>query len=137
MARRVSIAHQHDDRQQVKGFILLRWNINVNFSFFDRSLVDPVKSKDESYIQRSIRNEMHGRSVIVVLIGDKTHTSRWVAWEIEENVGRGNGLLGIKIKGKSGAKTPTLLTTYAAEVLTWQPSEFEDVIERAAVAASP
>jgi len=135
VARHVFIAHQHDDRQQVKGFILLRWNININFSFFDRSLVDPVKSKDESYIRRSIRNKMQGTSVTVVLTGDKTHPSRWVGWEIEESVGRGNGLLGIKIKGKSGAKTPALLRTYGAEVLTWQPSEFEDAIERAAVAA--
>jgi hypothetical protein len=113
----------------------LRWNINVDFSFFDRSLVDPVKSKDEAYIRRSIRNQMHGTSVTVVLIGDKTHTSRWVDWEIEESVGRGNGLLGIKLKGKSESMTPALLRTYEAEILTWQPSEFEDAIERAAVAA--
>jgi hypothetical protein len=80
-------------------------------------------------------DEMHDTSVTVVLIGDKTHTSRWVDWEIEESVGRGNGLLGIKLKGKSGARTPALLRTYRAEVLIWQPSQFEDVIERAAVAA--
>jgi hypothetical protein len=114
---------------------LLRWNINVDFSFFDRSLVDPIMSRDEAYIRRSIRNQMQGTSVTVVLIGDKTHTSRWVDWEIEESVGRGNGLLGIKLKGKSGARTPALLRTYRAEVLIWQPSQFEDVIERAAVAA--
>ncbi len=135
MARRVFIAHQHNDRQQVKGFILLRWNINVNFTFFDRSLVDPVNSNNETYIRRSIRNQMNGTSVTVVLIGDKTHNSKWVDWEIEESKGRGNGLLGIKLKGKSNTTTPALLRTYGAEVLTWQPSEFEAAVERAAVAA--
>lgn len=135
MVRRIFIAHQHNDRQQVKGFILLRWNTNVDFSFFDRSLVDPVKSNNEAYIRRCIRDQMHGTSVTVVLIGDKTHESRWVDWEIEESDDRGNGLLGIKLKGKSGAKAPSLLRTYGAEVLTWQLGEFEDAIERAAIAA--
>lgn len=135
MARRIFIAHQHGDRQQVKGFILLRWNINVNFSFFDRSLVDPLDSENETYIRRRIREEMHGSSVTVVLIGEKTNQSKWVNWEIEQSANRGNGLLGIKLKGKSGSKTPSLLRTNGAEVLTWQPDEFEGAIERAAVAA--
>jgi hypothetical protein len=135
MARRVFIAHQHNDRQQVRGFILLQWNMNVDFSFFDRSLVDPVKSNDETYIRKRIREEMHGTSVTAVLIGGKTHQSDWVAWEIEESAGRGNGLLGIKLKGQGGSKTPPLLRTFGAEVLTWQPIEFESAIERAAVAA--
>ncbi len=135
MARRVFIAHQHNDRQQVRGFILLRWNINVDFAFFDRSLVDPVNSNNEAYIRRSIRDKMHGTSATVVLIGDKTHSSKWVDWEIEESKGRRNGLLGIKLKGQSNAITPSLLRTYGAEVLTWQPSEFEAAVERAAVAA--
>lgn len=135
MARFVFLAHQHEDRDQVKGFMLLRWNKNVNFSFFDRSLVDPVKSKDEAYIRKCIRDEMLGTSVTVVLIGHKTYRSTWVDWEIEESVKRGNGLLGIKLKGKSDATSPSLLRTYGARIFTWQPDEFEDAIERAAKAA--
>lgn len=134
MARHVFLAHQHDDQQQVRGFILLRWNINVDFSYFDRSLVDPVDSNNEDYIRRSIRDKMRGSSVSVVLIGDKTHSSKWVDWEIEESKGRGNGLLGIKLKGKGNATTPSLLRTHGAEVFTWQPNEFEAAVERAAVA---
>lgn len=135
MARFVFLAHQHDDRSQVRGFILLRWNINVNFYFFDRSLVDPVNSTDEAYIRRCIRDQMYGTSVTVVLIGNKTYQSQWVAWEIEESVDKGNGLVGVKLKGKNSATVPSFLRIYGAEVITWRPDEFEDAIERAATAA--
>jgi hypothetical protein len=57
--RRMFIAHQHDDLGQARGFILLRWNINVGFTFFGRSLVDPVQSNDQSYIRRSVQGRVH------------------------------------------------------------------------------
>ncbi|MHC4198133.1 MAG: TIR domain-containing protein, partial [Planctomycetota bacterium] len=129
MARFVPIAHYSADREQVNGFRLLRWNINVNFTFFDRSLLSRVDSEDEAYIRRCIRDEMHGTSVTVVLIGNKTHISKWVRWEIEESDDQNNGLLGIKLKGKSTAITPSLLREYDAEILTWQPEKFKDAIE--------
>jgi len=132
MARRIFIAHTGKDKNQVRGFILLKWNTNVEFTFFDRSLVDRVKSDDPNYIRKCIRDKMHGTSVTVVLIGDNTHKSQWVAWEIKESVERGNGLLGIKLKGKSNAKVPEELRDYEARVINWDLHIFEDTIELAA-----
>ena len=117
---------------QVKGFILLRWNINVEFTFFDRSLVDRVRSNDPNYIRRCIRDEMYGTSVTVVLIGNNTYKSQWVGSEIEESVERGNGLLGIRLKGKSGVRVPEQLKDYGARVMNRNPHSFEDAIEMAA-----
>lgn len=132
MARRIFIAHRGEDKNQVKGFILLRWNENVDFTFFDRSLVDQVKSDDENYIKRCIREKMKGTSVTVVLIGKNTHKSKWVRWEVEESIDRDNGLLGIKLKGKADAKTPAVLKENDVEVISWQPDIFEEKIEEVA-----
>jgi hypothetical protein len=120
---------------QVKGFILLRWNTNVNFSFFDRSLVDQVNSDDPAYIRQCIRDRMKGTSVTVVLIGEMTHKSSWVEWEIEESEERGNGLLGIKLKGREAAMVPNGLRARSARVIYWSPNDFEREIEGAAIAA--
>lgn len=135
MSRRIFVAHRGEDKQQVRGFILLKWNINVDFTFFDRSLIEPVKSDDPNYIKKCIRDEMYGTSVTVVLIGDNTYKSLWVSWEIEESVQRGNGIVGIKLKGKSNAKVPDELKEHNATVINWEPSKFEAVIEDAAKAA--
>ena len=135
MARKIFIAHHHKDKNQVRGFILLRWNKNVDFTFFDRSLVDPVASDDEDYIKKCIREKMQGTSVTVVLIGEKTYNSRWVRWEVEESIDRNNGLLGIKLKGKSDAKIPVALKENKIRVIFWNPDIFEETIEEAAVMA--
>lgn len=129
--RRIFISHRGEDKAQVRGFILLRWNINVDFAFFDRSLVDPVKSEDPNYIRKCIRDKMYGTSVTVVLIGNNTYKSKWVRWEIEESVDRRNGLLGIKLKGKSSARIPDALKNCGARVINWEPSIFADAIEKA------
>lgn len=132
MSRRIFISHTGEDRLQVRGFILLRWNINVDFTFFDRSLIDPVKSDDPNYIKKCIRDKMNGTSVTVVLIGSNTYKSKWVRWEIEESVDRGNGILGIKLKGKSAARAPAALKEWGAKVINWEPSIFQNAFERAA-----
>ena len=132
MPRRIFIAYAGEDRDQANGFRLLRWNINVEFTFFDRSLLSPVQSQDPDYIKRCIRDQMHGTSVTVVLIGETTHSNDWVEWEIEESARRGNGLLGIRLKGHSTARIPPALTKYGARTINWEPSNFEAAIERAA-----
>ena len=99
MAQRVFIAPQHDDRGQIRGFMLLRWNINADFSFSERSMVDPVQSSNESHIRQSYGIPCTGHSQMVVLTGNKSHASRWVDGEVEEGAHRGNGLLGIKLTG--------------------------------------
>jgi hypothetical protein len=40
---------------------------------------------------------MNGTSVTVVLIGATTSESKWVKYEIENSVHRGNGLLGVYV----------------------------------------
>ncbi|HWG89360.1 MAG TPA: TIR domain-containing protein [Candidatus Thermoplasmatota archaeon] len=135
MPRRIFISYQHEDQMQAKGFRLLRWNNNVEVDFFDRHLLDPVKSKDDNYVKRCITEQMKGTSVQVVLIGEKTHQSKWVAWEIEKAREMGKGILGIRLKGAEGAQIPAGLTEVGAEVIGWGPSEFNDAIERAAIAA--
>ena len=40
---------------------------------------------------------MDGTSVTCVLIGNQTANSRWVKYEIEQSIEKGNGLLGVYI----------------------------------------
>lgn len=131
MPRRIFVSYHSNDKAQAKGFRLLRWNENVDFSFFDRSLLSPARSSDEDYIKRRIREEMKGTSITVVLIGKRTYKSKWVRWEIEETFDRGKALLGIKLKGKSDAKIPPALTKCGAKTIRWNPEIFEEEIEEA------
>ncbi len=54
-------------------------------------------TKRHRAIQTWIDNQLNGTSVTVVLVGANTHKSKWVKYEIDQSIARGNGLLTIDI----------------------------------------
>ncbi len=141
VTRRIFISYQHKDQMKAKGFHLLRWAKNVNVAFVGRHLLDPVKSKNEQYINEKIREQIKGSSVTVVLIGKDTKKSEYQPFEIGESLAKEapNGVLGIKLdKTVDLPRKSTvgrLLYDCGAEIIDWDPSKFGEAIERAAVAA--
>ena len=65
--------------------------------FVDKAEFEEVKKKGDQAIKNWIDKQLMGTSVTVVLVGEKTCSSRWVKYEIEQSIKRGNGLLGIDI----------------------------------------
>ena len=73
--------------------------------FRDKAEYEQVKRRGDRAIRNWIRAQMHGCSVTCVLIGEHTHKSKWVNFEIEESIDNGMGLLGVyihKVKDKQG-----------------------------------
>lgn len=46
-------------------------------------------------------------TITVVLVGANTNRSKWVKYEIDQSIARGNGLLGIDISKVSALNLPT------------------------------
>jgi hypothetical protein len=65
--------------------------------FIDSADFEEVKRKGDTAIKNWIDKQLEGTSVTVVCVGEKTCTSRWVKYEIEKSIERGNGLLGIDV----------------------------------------
>ncbi len=73
--------------------------------FIDAADFEKLKKQGDKAIQNWIDKQLEGTSVTVVLVGAKTCSSRWVKYEIDKSIQRGNGLLGIdvsKIKDLQG-----------------------------------
>ena len=65
--------------------------------FVDAAVFEEVKKGGDAAIKRWIRNQLHGTSVTVVLVGSHTCSSRYVQYEIDQSKTQGNGLLGIDV----------------------------------------
>lgn len=75
--------------------------------YWDGSLWEEAKRKGDAALRRLIDNGLQGTSVTAVLIGAETASRKWVRYEIEQSIERGNGLLGIyihRIGGRDGYK---------------------------------
>lgn len=98
MARKVFFSFKYDDVQRAMNVR----NSNVisgalKSGFIDKADFEAVEKQGEKAIQKWIDEQLTGTSVTVVLIGANTHKSKWVKYEIEQSIARGNGLLTIDI----------------------------------------
>ena len=98
MPRRVFFSFKYED---VSRAMVVRnsWVTQgkVAAGFIDKADFEAVKKQGDAAIKRWIDNQLEGTSVTVVLVGEKTCSSRWVKYEIDKSIERGNGLLGIDI----------------------------------------
>jgi len=73
--------------------------------FQDASLWEEAKKKGDDAIKRLINSGLDNTTVTVVCIGNKTAGRKYINYEIEQSLKRGNGLVGIQIhhlKDKDG-----------------------------------
>jgi hypothetical protein len=77
--------------------------------FQDASLWEEAKKKGDAEIKRLIDKGLENTSVTVVCIGYKTAERKYINYEINQSLERGNGLVGIQIhhlKDKDGKTDP-------------------------------
>ena len=110
MARRVFFSFEYERdvsrAMVVRNSWVTRGKEAAGFS--DAAAFEEVKKGGDAAIKRWIREQLKGTSVTVVLVGSQTCSSRYVQYEIEQSIDRGNGLLGIdvsKIKDLNGNTT--------------------------------
>ncbi len=99
MARRVFFSFKY--KQDVSRAMVVRnsWVTQGREAagFIDAAGFEDLKRQGEAAIKKWIDNQLEGTSVTVVLVGEKTCSSRWVRYEITKSKEIGNGLLGIDI----------------------------------------
>ena len=98
MTRKVFFSFKYDDVHRAMNVR----NSNViggamKSGFIDKAEFEKVEREGEKAIQTWIDNQLSGTSVTVVLVGANTNKSKWVKYEIEQSIARGNGLLTIDI----------------------------------------
>jgi hypothetical protein len=142
MARRVFFSfHYQDDIFRVnvvrKSGVVLG---TAAAGFQDASLWEKAKKKGTPVVKRLIDQGLERTSVTCVLIGQKTANRRYVTYEIEQSVKKGNGLLGIHINGIKDiqgethfwrGEVPAALEKYNAPIYDWNQNSFGEWVEKA------
>lgn len=99
--------------------------------FQDASLWEEAKKKGDAAVKKLIDDGLQNTSVTVVCIGAKTAGRKFINYEIEKSIERGNGLVGVQIhhlKNKDGetdsaGATPAKLTEASAKVYKYVDTE--------------
>ena len=152
MAANVFVSFDHDDQKQMSGFKLVKNNPKHPLDFHDHSLRDPVLGRSGKPIKyppsdarsKPVRDEIIKKfdraSKLVVLIGDDTHKSEWVDWEInkfyeiKEKVSGDNTwkrIRGMTLKGSKEAIIPNALYDgRSTQWLAWDPDAIDKWLDQ-------
>lgn len=112
--------------------------------FQDASLWEEARKKGDEAIKKLIDDGLYNTSVTVVFIGEKTSGRKYINYEIEQSIKRGNGIIGVQIhhlKDKDGkvdsvGAIPAKLTAHGAKIYKYVDHEkLAAWIEAAAKAA--
>lgn len=130
-SRHVFISFDHEDLDEVNLLRGQAKNEKVDLQFDDHSVKDPYDSSNADYIKRQIRDKIDRCSVTVVYLSEKTASSKWVNWEIEESVKRGKGVIGVYKGDKAPANVPSAFTQNGCKAVKWEHAALIKAIEDA------
>lgn len=98
MARKVFFSFQYEDvhrAMNVRNSSVIASDQKAGF--IDKADFEEVEQKGEAAVKKWIDDQLHGTSVTVVLVGATTNESKYVKYEIDQSIARGNGILTVDI----------------------------------------
>ena len=141
MPANVFVSFVHEDQKQMESFRALAKNPNHKLVFHDRSLKEPVRDRAGTPlpypphdprsrpVRKEIKKLLDKATRMVVLVGDSTHKSYWVNWEIRTFYDKKKRLPGktkkrikaIKLKGCQNPALPKALKGRSTGPMSWDP----------------
>lgn len=98
MARKVFFSFEYGDVQ--RAMVVRKSNTIKGTELsgvIDKAEFEEVEKEGEAAVKEWIDDQLEGTTVTVVLVGADTCKSKYVRYEIEQSIARGNGLIGIDI----------------------------------------
>lgn len=130
--RNIFISFASEDLAQVN---LLRGQIKnkqLDLDFIDKSLKVPFNSERAEYIRRGLRERIRQASVTVVLVTEKTSSSKWVDWEIRESKRLGKGVVAMHSGELPPLRLPAALQELGIEAVRWSHEGLAVAVNEAA-----
>jgi len=125
--KKIFISYDYDNDRHYKN-LLLAWDANkeFDFGFTDQSADVSIDSTDAAAIKRAISAKINDATYFLCIVGKKTSTSKWVAWEISKAVELKKKIVAVKTNSQN--TTPSGLLNVGAK---WAISFTFDAIKKA------
>lgn len=123
----IFISYDYDNDKDYKN-LLKAWDANktFDFSFRDHSADISINTINTAVIKQAISVKINNATYFVCIVGEKTHKSDWVEWEIDKAVELNKKIVAVKIESTN--ITPNNLYGVSA---SWAMSFTEDSIKKA------
>lgn len=126
-ARRMFVSYDHDNDRLYRR-LLEAWNAGSEFvlDFSDPAPGFSAGGLDAAALRRAVAGKIGEAEIFLCLVGQHTHNSPWVAWEIAQAAALGKEIVAVKIDSSNA--TPAGLIEVGAK---WATSFTLDSIRKA------
>lgn len=125
----VFISYGYDHDRHYKN-LLLAWDKNneFDFTFYDSSVDVSVNSNDVAVVRRVISARINSSTRFLCIVGQYTHKSTWVEWEIKKAIELKKKLVGVKID-RSYTTPSAFLSAGASWALSFTFDSIKDALK--------
>ena len=123
----VFVSHYHEDEESIGKMKDLLGN---DYSIRNYSVTSEKynNARDKDYIKSLLRPLINQAGIFICLIGQNTHDSEWVNWEIEQALKQGKRIIGVYLWGAKDSDIPPALEDAADAMVGWNHDTIIDAI---------
>jgi len=96
-----------------------------DLEFTDYSVKEPFDERWKSQCTERIRQT----SVVIVMIGEETHSRPAVLWEINKAYELGKPVIGVRMYKDANHKIPEQMQFNRAKIVNWNMKDIQDAME--------
>jgi MTH538 TIR-like domain (DUF1863) len=129
--KKIFISYDYTNDKHYKN-LLLAWNANklFDFSISDFSADVGINSTNATAIKSVLSRYINEATYFLVIVGEQTHKSSWVCWEIEKAFELGKRIIAVKTD-RENISPDELLGIGASWAMTFTYQSIIDAIENA------
>ncbi len=117
----IFVSFREIDRDHREGFEGTLQNPESPLRGYPLSSRKDIRAEGEDAVKAYIREKMQPSDIIIVLIGDDSHNSKWIDYEMDLATTWQKPIFGVRINGTRG-NGPTLFVQRNLEILDWDVS---------------
>ena len=114
-----------EDKPQVKLLASQAKDERFPFHFRDYSVKEPFEEK----WKQGVREKISQTSAVIVAIGEKTHESSAVDWEIREAHRQGKKVIGVRLYKDENHRVPKAMRDHGDKVVDWNAKQIAQELE--------
>ncbi|MBA7578101.1 hypothetical protein ES708_19957 [subsurface metagenome] len=128
----IFISYRETERDYREGFEGTLQNPNSELRGIPISSRNDVRAKGERAVKNYIKEKIDESNLMICLIGNDSHNSNWIDYELDVATSKQIPIIGVRIEGTSGAG-PNLFIKRELPILDWNTSiiakKIEDIFE--------
>ena len=126
--KRIFLSFAEQDAQKVKNLMPLLCSPEYDLDFYEGPLDIDVGASGAEAIKWAIGEKIVKCSIVVCLISENTHNSKWVDSQLKKNRNKGNRIIAMALKGTEDAVLPAVIREENLTFYPWDPPRLKKLI---------